>query len=326
MVAARGSLQRNNEWRTAQSELYQNHSWRELGRNDDTCNGKSVDWKFEEDNYPQNSVIDCINDIVSRALICRYPNGTDGCIVKASVSKPTPKLNGPKNSVHNRATYFLKCSIVPSSHSSHSDFKTEDASVHVLTLHSDRVFLTTLIDMKVLFIATALFAALAVACKKKADYCVRNLWCSNKKCAAQKSLGSECKADEECDGYPRPIEQNSDFLALCQNGRCKTTLGQCSSANDCGNGVPCKSFKDDGSRKRCARGNAVGDRCKVSADCLDNLACYGGRCAEAKYKKIGDKCKDSPECRYGCGHNKKCSGPPKGGCLTDDESIKPCHL
>ncbi|KAI8869935.1 hypothetical protein GQ42DRAFT_178943 [Ramicandelaber brevisporus] len=230
--------------------------------------------------------------------------------------------------------------------------------------------------MKVLFIATALFAALAVACKDKADCnkhgfkspscvngkcydkkcknnssshcppahkcigtvcfpylakkgehcnahknCARNLWCSNKKCAAQKPVGSACKADLECDGYPRPMERLSNIYARCQNGRCKTRFGQCSSANDCADGTPCKSVTDNGSLKLCVRGNAVGDKCKASIDCVGSLACYGGRCAEAKYKKIGEPCEESPECRYTCGPDKKCTGEPKGGCLSDDE----CH-
>ncbi|KAI8869934.1 hypothetical protein GQ42DRAFT_169454 [Ramicandelaber brevisporus] len=44
----------------------------------DACNRKSVDWKFEENNYPQNFAIDGISDIVSGAFICRYPNSKDG--------------------------------------------------------------------------------------------------------------------------------------------------------------------------------------------------------------------------------------------------------
>ncbi|KAI8867801.1 hypothetical protein GQ42DRAFT_171441, partial [Ramicandelaber brevisporus] len=221
--------------------------------------------------------------------------------------------------------------------------------------------------MKVLLIATAVFASLAVACQTNADCeglgftsptcdndkcydmncknnddshcppgtkclgsvcfpylaemgehcdmhdnCVNNLWCSDNKCAAQKSVGSACKDNEECDGYLRKMEPGLEITAKCQNGSCKLLDGGRSSAEDCADGFSCKPIKDDGSEKICTKGNAVGDKCSGNTQCVDKLMCYNGHCAEGKYKKPGDSCESNSECQYYCGHDKKCSGPPGG--------------
>ncbi|KAI8871882.1 hypothetical protein GQ42DRAFT_88774 [Ramicandelaber brevisporus] len=231
--------------------------------------------------------------------------------------------------------------------------------------------------MKVLFVAAALFAALAIACKSKADCnkhglttpdCVKGkcydktcknkdsshcpphtkcfgktcfrspakkgehcdehedcnyyLWCSQKKCVAQKPVGSACKADIECHGYPSSGDLELPIYARCQNERCKTYHGRCSSKNDCMDDVPCKSITDDGSEKLCTHESAVGDKCKGSVNCFGPLVCHNGRCVEPKYKKIGEPCKGNPDCLYGCGHDKKCLGPPKGGCVIDKDCEK----